>query len=99
MRTALRDHPGGAQRIFRPVTHRIEMVDHQDTIQHRHTEEGDEAHTGGDTEGQTAQPQRQDTADQRQGHRAKHEQRIDRRLEGEEKQQQDQRQGDRDYHR
>ena len=91
MRTALRDHTGGAHQIFRPVTHRIEVVDHQDTIQHRHAKQGDETYARRDAERQAPQPQRQDTANQRERHRAKDYQCIGGRLKGEEEQQQDQR--------
>ena len=50
--------------MVRPVTHRIEVVDHQDTIQHRHAKQGDETYARRDAERQAPQPQRQDTANQ-----------------------------------
>ena len=42
----------------------IKMVNHQNTVQHGYTKQGDESYTGGNTERESAQPQSYHTTNQ-----------------------------------
>ena len=52
------------------------MVDHQDAIEHSHTEESDEAHSSRYAERKTAQPEGDDASDERQWDGGEHHERI-----------------------
>ena len=89
---AVRNDAAGREAVRRLVAQGVEMVDHQDAVQYRHAEQGDESHTGRDAERKSPQPQGQNAADERQRHGREDHQRIGHALEGEEEQQQDQHQ-------
>ena len=74
------------------------MIDHQNTIQHCHTKEGDKPDSRRYTERQATQPESHDTTDERQRHRREHHQRINDTPESKEQQEQNQQQGNRDDH-
>ena len=50
VRAADTDDSGGTHRVFPAFPYFVEMVNHQNTVEDRHTEKGDEAYTGRDAE-------------------------------------------------
>ena len=82
----------GTHIVFTLLFHIIEVVNHKYTIEHSHTEEGYKSHTCRNAERQSAQPQRQNSAYERQWHSREHHKRISDASEGKEQQQQDEHQ-------
>ena len=60
------------------------MIDHQNTIQHRHTKEGDKSDSRRYTEWQATQPEGHNATDERQRHCREHDQRVNDTSESEE---------------
>ena len=67
MMTALDKDLIGAHQVTMGMFQFIEMIDHQDAVEYRYTEESDESDTGRDAKGQTSHPQRQNASDERKG--------------------------------
>ena len=70
MTAPTKDNPIGAETVMGmwllAIANVVEMVDHEDTIEYSHTEEGNEAHACRNAERQVSKPQCYYTSDERQ---------------------------------
>ena len=66
MAAAAGNDPACRKMVFAFCGKGIEVVDHQDAVEHCHAKQGDETHSGRDAEGQATQPQGSNAANERQ---------------------------------